>query len=370
MKTGVYLCLFLLISLNLSASLIVKYNSSLDPEFINTEKISGLEYFNIYELNKAFKAVIKEDLLDQRININMYDQQLIILMDSSYLLFQNQVYNFSNPVISREGRNLLPLNFIREILPLLYHDEIQIENGSILAKTPVDFSLRTVVIDPGHGGRDPGAVGYSRKNYEKDITLSISKKLKKLLEKELGLKVVLTRDRDEFVSLQNRTQLANRVNADLFVSIHCNAHRSSKINGIEVFYLSTAKTDEDRAVEALENSVIFDFEGGDEAVQKYDDLALILMDMAQNEQLIESFELSSILQDNLVETTKSYNRGVKQANFYVLRGAYMPAVLVELGFISNKEEEKKLIKNSYQEKLALSLFNGIKSFKYKYDQMQ
>ena len=214
MKSVSIIILILFTAVSLSASLTVKYDSSLDPEFINTEKIKGNEYFNVYELNKTFKAVIKEDLLDQRINISMYGKQVIVLMNSQYLLFQNHAYSFTDPMISREGRNLLPISFIRNILPLLFKDEIRYEDDSLLAKTPIDFSLKTVVIDPGHGGKDPGAIGYTKKNYEKDVVLKIAKKLKTYLEKELGINVVLTRDKDEFMPLQSRTQLANRVNAD------------------------------------------------------------------------------------------------------------------------------------------------------------
>ncbi|MBN2461176.1 MAG: N-acetylmuramoyl-L-alanine amidase [Candidatus Cloacimonetes bacterium] len=370
MRRAVFFFLFLVYVLSTDASLRVEYNTSLAPEIINTEKIEGEEYFNVFELNKAFKAHIKEDILDQRLKINIYDNQLVVLINASYLFHGNKLYNCGQPVLARQGKYYLPVSFLTDILPLLYPEQISYDSNVIRAATPVDSSIRKIVIDPGHGGKDPGAVGFSKENYEKDIVLRIALYLKKLLREKTDLDVVLTRESDDFVSLQERTQLANRANADLFVSLHCNANLSNKVNGIEVYYLSTAITDEDRAAEALENSVVYDFEGGEEAVKRYDDLAFILADMAQNEQLVESYELSSILQNNLVSSVDCRNNGVRQANFYVLRGAYMPAVLVELGYLTNKEEEKKLINESYQDKLAQAIYHGIKNFKYKFDQIQ
>ncbi|RLD59886.1 MAG: N-acetylmuramoyl-L-alanine amidase [Bacteroidetes bacterium] len=355
--------------IELFASIKVKYENNLAPEIIKTIKIGNIDYFNVYELNKSFLSKISDDIIDQRLKIFMYNDELIFLLESSYLNFHSKLYNFNYPIISQDGKYYLPVYFLKKILPKLYPQKIKFNGNDIIAKTPVNNSIHTIVIDPGHGGKDPGAISYSKNNFEKTIALEIAKKLKKKLLNNLDVKIILTRDKDEFVSLQQRTQLANRENANLFISIHCNAHRKKIVNGIEVFYLSTAKTSEARAVESLENSVVYNFEGGQEAVKKYDDLAFILADMAQNEHLEESYQLALNLQSNLVNTLKCYNRGVKQANFYVLRGAFMPAVLIEIGFLSNKEEEKKLINAKYQDKIAEAIFESIKHFKYKYDQM-
>jgi N-acetylmuramoyl-L-alanine amidase len=348
----------------------VEFKSGLASEFVQTELIENIEYFNIFELNKVFKANVSEDILDQRLKVNIYDQQLIILMDSSYLLFRGEQYNFTQSVVQKNGKYYLPTKFLSKILPKLLPEKISFKEGKLLAEKPMDNSIKTIVIDPGHGGKDPGAIGYTKKNFEKDVALVVAKKLQKKIKDNLDVTVLLSRDKDEFVSLQQRTQFANQNNADLFISIHCNAHRNSKVNGIEVFYLSTAKTDEARAVEALENQVVYDYEGGEEAVKKYDDLAFILADMAQSEQLEESYHLGAKLQTEMITKTESHSRGVKQANFYVLRGAYMPAVLVEMGFISNKAEEKKLTNSSYQNKIVDAIFEGVKDFKYRYDSME
>ncbi len=352
------------------ADITVEYKSSLAPEVIKTIDINSTEYFNVFELNKTFKANISDDLLDQRLNVNIYGEQLIFLMDSSLLQYGSDCFNMTYSMIQQDGKYFLPIGFLTNILPQIFEDRISWKDDKLIAEAPIDNSIKRIVLDPGHGGKDPGAVGYSKKHFEKEVVLELALKLKKKLEQQLDVVVLLSRSKDEFVSLQQRTKFANDNHADLFISLHCNAHRSSKVDGIEVYYLSTAKTDEARAVEAMENQVVYEYEGGKEAVKKYDDLAFILADMAQSEHLEESFNLGANLQTALVNSTKAYNRGVKQANFYVLRGAFMPSVLLEFGFLSNKEEEKKLVSSSYQEKLIDSVFIGIRDFKMKYDQMQ
>lgn len=339
----------------LTASVRVEYTSQRSAEAIKTIDLHGVDYFNVYELNKVFNAIIRVDVLDSRVNIGLYNQQLIALLESSYVQYHSSVYNITHPVMQYKGKVLLPVTFLTELLPAVMPERVIYRSGSLVADPPVDNSIRRIVLDPGHGGKDPGAIGYSKRDFEKDVALSVAKQVKALLEKELDVEVLLTRSNDTFVSLQSRTDFANEHEADLFISMHCNAHRNSKVKGIEVFYLSTAKTDEARAVESLENSVVYDYEGGTEAVQKYNDLALILADMAQSEHLEESYQMAMKLQANLVDATKGRNRGVKQANFYVLRGAFMPAVLIEMGFLTNPDEEKKLISRSHQKNWLVPL---------------
>ncbi|MCD4817220.1 MAG: N-acetylmuramoyl-L-alanine amidase [Candidatus Cloacimonetes bacterium] len=365
----IILSLLLFVS-SIWADLTVKFKGTSLTEKIDTKRFDNTEYFRASELNKVFHAKISDDKIDQRLYVNLYDEQIIFLIETSYVQHRDKIYNFKYPIRSQKGKFYIPVLFLKKILPKLLPDKIKYSGKNLIAENPRDDSIKRIVIDPGHGGKDPGAVSINKKNYEKTIVLKVAQKLSKIIIKELNCEVLITRTKDEFISLQERTRYANSNNADLFISLHCNAHRSNKANGIEVYYLSTAKTDDARAVEALENSVVYDFEGGTEAVKKYDDLSFILADMAQNEHLRESNELAMKLQENLIQSTKSYDRGVKQANFYVLRGAFMPAVLIELGFLSNKKEEKKLMKDSYQNTLAKAIFEGLKSFKLKYDSLQ
>ena len=224
---------------------------------------------------------------------------------------------------------------------------------------PIELGgVRTVVIDPGHGGEEVGAKGPSGA-LEKDVTLAIARKLRAALANSLGLQAFLTRDRDEEIALDERAAVANNYKADLFVSIHANASRSLGAKGSEVYFLTYQATDdESRRMAALEGGA---FTPGTPAPAS-GDLALILWDMAQAEHLEESSALASRIQEELADVTGSQGRGVKQAPFRVLVGAAMPAVLVEVAFISNAEEERLLVSDSYQSKVVAALVRGISRY--------
>ncbi len=220
---------------------------------------------------------------------------------------------------------------------------------------PEGSAIRTVVIDPGHGGDDVGAKGPGGA-LEKDVTLAIARKVRAAVANSLGVQAFLTRDRDQEVALDERAAFANNYKSDIFISIHANASRAQGVRGSEVYFLSyQASDDESRRVAALE--------GGEVPViasaPPSSDVALILWDMAQAEHLEESSTLASRIQDELAEVTGSERRGVKQAPFRVLVGAAMPAVLVEVAFISNSEEEKLLVSDAYQSKIAAAVVRGI-----------
>jgi N-acetylmuramoyl-L-alanine amidase len=351
-------------------SLEINTKGTSQKSYLKLYKINDKEYCDIEELAAIFKANVKEERTDKRIYLNIYDEQFIFLTHSLFFSFKNKNYKYTYPMLSHNGQYYLPRDFVTLNLPELFKDKVVWNGKKITINKPQDNTIKTIVLDPGHGGRDPGAVGRVLKAYEKDINLSVSLMLKAILEKELGVRVLLTRSDDRFVSLQERTRFANDNKADLFISIHTNASKDRNSRGVEIFYLSTARTTEARAVEALENSVVEIYEGGEEAIRRYDDLALILSDIMQAENLEQSNNLAMKLQMNICAGTTSVDRGVKQANFYVLRGAYMPSVLVELGFISNQVEEAFLVNHQYQERLARTIFEGIKSFKYRYDRIR
>ncbi len=221
----------------------------------------------------------------------------------------------------------------------------------------VEPAVRTIVIDPGHGGENPGARGAGGA-LEKDIALSIARRLRAELVNARGLSVFLTRDKDVDLDLDERTAIANNYKADLFVSIHANASRAREAKGSEVYFLSyQASDDESRRIAQLEGAADTLPQAGGS------DLALILWDMAQAEHLEESSALASRIQEELAVVTGSEGRGVKQAPFRVLVGAAMPAVLVEVAFISNPEEERLLASEAYQAKVAASLARGIERYR-------
>ena len=222
--------------------------------------------------------------------------------------------------------------------------------------------LDTVVLDAGHGGKDPGSQGkYGTK--EKDVVLDITKRIGRLLEKHTRIKVVYTRDEDVWMPLINRTKIANDADGKMFVSIHANSNNNRKVQGYETYLYSLAKSDDAIEVASRENSVI-QFE---EKVSQYKDLSgekMILATMAQSMFLKESEDLAAIIQMELDKKLTTPNRGVKQAGFYVLYGASMPNVLVEIGFISNPAEEKKMKQGEYRQMIAEAVYEGIKHFKY------
>jgi N-acetylmuramoyl-L-alanine amidase len=223
-------------------------------------------------------------------------------------------------------------------------------------------SLDIIVIDPGHGGEDSGAVG-PRGGVEKDIALNVARRLAAALEAKLGCTVLLTRDGDTTMTLDERVAFANRNDADIFISIHANAARNRKASGIETFFMSYEATDAEAALVAeKENSVAV--KDGDGAAMDgvTDDLKNMLLDMAQSVTHHESFRLAESVHKSMVKGTRRGDRGVKQAPFVVLYGALMPAILVEVGFISNAKELVRLKSPKYQARMANSIVDGIIGF--------
>lgn len=230
-------------------------------------------------------------------------------------------------------------------------------------ETPTDEAIRVVVIDPGHGGEDTGAKGPSGIS-EKDITLSIALKVAEALGEMMDAKVLLTRTTDVFIPLEERTAFANSNRADIFISIHANAARSRDAHGTETFFLSMDATDEDaRRLAAFENSADSASIATASVLAVADDLKDILLDLANTRSHHESSRLAEIVHTSMLGKTGREGRGVKQAPFTVLVGATMPAVLVEVGFISNPSEEKWLLSRKDQEKAARAIAEGIVNFR-------
>ncbi len=218
--------------------------------------------------------------------------------------------------------------------------------------------VQTIVIDPGHGGSETGAISASG-TAEKELTLLLAQALKRRLEERLGVRVVLTRSEDASLPLTTRTALANQFKADLFLSIHLNSSPGSAARGAETYFLSEQASDPSAASAAEAENQTPDG-GEDEALYG---LQLILWDLAQSRHLQESQTLAGLIQDELNSELQLRDRGVKQAPFRVLRGAAMPAVLIELGFLSNPEEEKKLLQPDYRAELADALVRAVSRYR-------
>ncbi len=222
--------------------------------------------------------------------------------------------------------------------------------------------VRTIVIDPGHGGAESGAIGPSGVQ-EKELTLSIARELEARLESQLGVRVVLTRNEDATLPLDARTAIANQNKADLFISLHLNSSLGSGAHGAETYFLSAEASDAAAARMAeAENSAEPALPEGTTGFEAQD-LELILWDLAQTHHLLESQRFAAMIQGELNQTLQLRDRGVKQAPFRVLNGAAMPAVLVEVGFISNPDEEKKLQDAAYRTELIAALTRAVGRYK-------
>ena len=222
----------------------------------------------------------------------------------------------------------------------------------------LSLGVRRIVIDPGHGGRDYGAPGYLKGVYEKNISLKVARRLANKIRKKLNCEVIITRNSDRNLSLEERTAIANTKNADLFISIHTNASRDRRAYGIETFFLNLATDNDAILVAARENAT---------STKNISDLQSILSDLMQNAKINESSRLAGHVQGSLKDHLRKYysrikSKGVKQAPFYVLLGAQMPAILIETSFISNSRECKRLVNQKYQDRMCDAIVRGIQAY--------
>jgi len=218
--------------------------------------------------------------------------------------------------------------------------------------------MRKIVLDPGHGGKDPGAIGAGG-FAEKDIVLAVAKKLERKLKQEMGVEVILTRRDDRFIPLEDRTAIANAEAADLFVSLHMNASPNGDARGLETYYLDNTNDEGSLRLAARENGT---------SRRNVSDLQFILSDMTQNMKLEDSITLAHHLQHSLVNGMSTRladvkDLGVKKALFYVLVGARMPSVLVEMFFITNQTEGRAMSQETYQNAVVDALYDGILKYK-------
>jgi N-acetylmuramoyl-L-alanine amidase len=287
--------------------------------------------------------------------------RVVLDMDS---IKDYKVFTFSDPfriIIDMKGDRRQELSRVREsVLSTLPPPPVRTEREEEKHKTPAKPAIgkiRRIVVDAGHGGHDPGAVG-GRGTQEKDVVLDIALRLARRLRDELGLDVVLTRSKDVFLELQERTAIANQVGADLFVSVHANASLNRSASGIETYYLNLAKTDKAAQLAAKENNT---------SLEKVSLLQAVLFDLMANYKLNDSALLAEEVQKALHRKVSGQyqgvkNLGVKQGPFYVLVGATMPSILVETSFLSSEREEERLNDPSYLEKVSEGITDGIRGY--------
>ncbi len=251
-----------------------------------------------------------------------------------------------------------PFRIIIDIHPSKFYRPSQPSSKKLSIIRQLGLGVQRVVLDPGHGGKDPGCVGKNG-TLEKDVVLIISRLLKTLLEKD-GLEVILTRGSDIFLPVENRTVIANQKQADLFISIHANATRNRKLSGIETFYLNFNQDPSVIATAARENAT---------STKNISDMKETIDKIVQNTKIPESKELAKDIQNNLVKSlSKNYSNinslGVKGGPFWVLIGAEVPSVLVEISFLSNPTEEKRLLSTQYRQRIAQGIYEGIMAYKH------
>lgn len=286
-----------------------------------------------------------------------------------------EVHQLASPPYRSGDALMLPVQWATEWLPANVPHRWRYADARLIAvesapsrtassagppATPGRRSRWVVVIDPGHGGVDPGSIG-PRGTREKDVALGIARELAAALRNNGSIDVVLTRNTDTLIALADRPRIANLANGDLFISIHANAHKHRRsVSGFETYFLAVAQTEDAARVAQMENAAAR-YETGKSA-KELDPITFMLRDLVQNAYLIESLRWAELVQGTLGGNLDAPNRGVKQAGFYVLVGTNMPAVLVEVGYITNAQEEMLLRSQAYQRRVARALGHSIERY--------
>ena len=325
----------------------------------------GIQYLPLIRLCEAYGLEWKWDPFIKTATIERKGKRIILRDGSDRILVNGDEKRLDRPVLMNGGIVFVPISFVRNNLGAIAEAPSFKKPPEVgIAKK---FKIKTIVIDPGHGGKDPGAIGRAFRLKEKYLTLAISKRLKNILE-ERGLKIVMTRDDDTFISLPRRVEIANRSGADLFVSVHINASRSRSLSGFECYYLSDATDDNARAIEAFENASL---KMDEETILKHSKgLDKTLWDMTLSENRIESTELAKHICGSVEDNLTVRNRGVKSARFYVLKGTRMPAVLVEVAYLSNRYEEMRLKEKDFLDNVIYAIAQGILAYVKEYERTE
>ena len=327
---------------------------------------NGIEYLSLAQICDFYGLDYGYDSFTRVATIHKGLSRVVVRAEGEKALINGEMVKVYRPMILSGNTLFVPLSFVKNNLgPIIgYAPSARIPTE---AERPKRFMIKTIVLDPGHGGNDPGAIGRRVHLKEKVLTLQMAKKIKATLE-NAGIKVIMTRDSDVFIPLSKRSEIANKSGADLFVSLHINASRTRSMRGFECYYLSNATDDNARALEASENSSLKLDDGA--FVEHSRPLDKTLWDMALTEDRLESSELASYICDSIDESFVMGNRGVHAAKFYVLKHTDIPAILVESGYVSNKYEELKLKDPEFLNRIAESVAQGILRYKREYERTE
>ena len=323
-------------------------------ERIVTYSIGGVTYYPLVTLCDLRGVAMQYDPLTRVVNLSKDRQHISLRVGDALVLVNDNVLHLNYPVDIYQGTIAVPRQFKEQAFDLLFRQNVLVYRRAGAGK----IKLNKVVIDSGHGGNDPGAIGRNGLK-EKDVNLDIAKKLSSLLRAE-GVQTVLTRSTDKFIPLSMRVSIANRSGAALFISIHSNAARSRSLSGFEVYYVAPSVSDSKRAALTARSTSLnlkdTVFSSGTL------DLRVIVWDMIYANSRAESIELSRSLCKIMDASIDANILGVKNARFQVLKGITMPGILVEVGFVSNLNEERLLRTSAYREKLAAGILEGIREY--------
>lgn len=318
-----------------------------------TYYLNGTNYLSLSALCKARGLDWDFDTFTRRITLNKDTHRINLMVGERLILVDGLPQYLEHPVDIHQGEVVVSDKFRTEVLDTWFRNSA----GRPKAQAALT-KIKKIVIDAGHGGNDPGAIGKTGLR-EKDVTLDIARKLSKLFT-ESGVEVVMTRSYDVFIPLERRAEIANRASADLFLSIHVNANRVRRLNGFEVYYISPYIDDNQRATQSAQTQVL-DLNRDSFAYGSLD-LKAILWDMLYTYSRAESINLAYSLCQAMRRSLDVPILGVKGAGFVVLKGTHMPAVLIEVGFLSNKEEERLLRNSYYRQQIADAIFQGTQDY--------
>jgi len=291
------------------------------------------------------------DSVSQVITMNKGGVEAKALVGSETVIVNGRQVSLSSPVARRDNLIVVPPDFNARVV-----------SDFVAAKPVVSNKYRKIIIDPGHGGKDPGATGYSGTR-EKDVVLDIARRLRDDLQRN-GFKVQMTRSSDNFISLEKRTEIASRSGADLFISIHANASASRNARGIEIYTLRHLSYQEKNEPQRQRNYwLMYDtlnMDKNDAAVKG------IVEDMMFTHKVPEAVALADYIRHDLSAATSTEDRGMKKAGFFVLRNTLIPAILIETGFLTNPQEERLLQSSAYRQKIADGVAESILRYSRRY----
>mgnify|MGYP001396559139 FL=1 len=341
-------------------------------------EISTIQNKQLFSINDFIKITNSKNFINdetEKIIFYIDGKKIKITNQIAFIMIDDSLFQLSSKTVKQNNDYYVPAESFLSIINSLSTsisisldtNQINLERIIEIPKKTVKVDLKsekkkwefkTIVIDAGHGGKDPGAIGY-RGTKEKDIALDVAKRLEKKISKNMDVKVVMTRDEDIFLRLSERTKIANENNGSLFISIHTNAAEDRRASGFETFLIGLNKNEYAAKVAARENAVL-ELEG--KSGQELTGEDLIQATIAQAAFASSSETFADMVQKEIKKRVQSRDRGVKQAGFVVLARASMPNVLVELGFISNPAEEKKLRSPQYRDQLATAIYRAVQQY--------